>query len=138
MIGGLALASYGAHRATKDVDLLIDAVQAKTVKDLFLKNGFKISNESEEVLQFTGSGNIDFLLARRPMSLEMLKRAKVLPPFEIKCVDLDKIDVLSVIRNEKSASALKSKEFFEFLDEYWEIFCPPPPSEPIEGDQWKL
>ena len=38
------------------------------MKALFLNNGFNLDYESEEVLQFSGMGYGNVLLARRPIS----------------------------------------------------------------------
>lgn len=75
LIGGLAMAVYGQHRATMDVDFLADGTQKDLIKSSFLANGFILKYESDEVLQFTGSGFVDILLANRPLSQEMLKQA---------------------------------------------------------------
>ncbi len=77
LIGGFALASYGQHRATSDIDLLAEGSKKEVIKDALLKNGFVLRHESNEVLQFTGTGFLDILLARRPLSLEMLRRANL-------------------------------------------------------------
>lgn len=96
LIGGIALASLGAHRATKDVDFLIEASDSQKVRAAFSKNAFRLTHESEDVLQFSGAGNVDFLLAHRPMSLAMLRSAQPLPPFGIKCVSLEGIVGLKI------------------------------------------
>lgn len=75
LIGGFALAVYGNHRATADIDFLADGTKKDLIKNAFLSGGYKLQHESVEVLQFTGPGFIDILLANRPLSQEMLKRA---------------------------------------------------------------
>lgn len=75
LIGGFALAVYGQHRATVDIDFLADGTKKDLIKSSFLKKGFTLKYESNEVLQFTGSGFVDILLANRPLSQEMLKQA---------------------------------------------------------------
>ena len=77
LIGGFALASYGQHRATADIDLLADGSKKELVKETLLQKGFILRHESEEVLQFDGIGFLDILLANRPLSLDMLKQAKL-------------------------------------------------------------
>lgn len=77
LIGGFALASYGQHRATADIDLLAEGSKKEIIKKALLQNGFKIRHESPEVLQFDGVGFLDVLLANRPLSLEMLQKAKI-------------------------------------------------------------
>jgi hypothetical protein len=77
LIGGFALAAYGQHRATADIDLLADGSKKEIIKSELLKKGFELNHESAEVLQFCGIGFLDILLANRPLSQEMLKRAEL-------------------------------------------------------------
>lgn len=76
LIGGFALAVYGYHRATADIDLLADGTKKDSIKKALLNKGYRVQFESAEILQFTGPGFIDILLANRPLSQEMLKRAQ--------------------------------------------------------------
>jgi len=73
LIGGLGLACYGSTRATVDMDLLIYEEDKLNAQELLNKNGFILQNESEEVLQFSGMGYVDLLIARRPISRNILK-----------------------------------------------------------------
>ena len=73
LIGGLGLACYGSTRATVDMDLLIYEEDKALVEELLTTNGFSLQNKSEEVLQFSGMGYVDLLIARRPISREILK-----------------------------------------------------------------
>ena len=75
LIGGFALGAHGIHRATKDIDLLIDGTKSEIAKKVLLTNGFNLVFASAEVLQFDGPGYLDLLLANRPLSLEMLKQS---------------------------------------------------------------
>lgn len=77
LIGGFALASYGQHRATADIDLLAEGSKKELIKKNLVQSGFTLRHESQEVLQFDGLGFLDILLANRPLSLEMLKKAKM-------------------------------------------------------------
>ena len=77
LIGGFALAAYGQRRATVDIDLLADGTKKEIIKTELIKKGFALKYESDEVLQFTGLGFLDVLLANRPLSQEMLKRAQL-------------------------------------------------------------
>lgn len=77
LIGGFAMAVYGHHRATSDIDLLAEGSKKETIKNELIKKGFTLRYESNEVLQFSGIGFLDVLLANRPLSLEMLKRAQL-------------------------------------------------------------
>ncbi len=73
LIGGLGLACYGSTRATIDLDLLIHESDTEQAKKILSENGFNLVNESKEVIQFSGVGYVDLLIARRPISKEMLK-----------------------------------------------------------------
>lgn len=73
LIGGLCLACYGSTRATIDLDLIIHEADRDKAKNLLLDNGFDLVNESLEVLQFSGLGYVDLLIARRPISKDILK-----------------------------------------------------------------
>lgn len=75
MIGGLALTCYGSTRATVDLDLLIKEDNKDLVKKIFLANGFVLVNETAEVLQFSGIGYVDVLLARRSITHKILSEA---------------------------------------------------------------
>lgn len=75
LIGGFALAHYGIFRATQDIDLLVDGSDPAKIKRLLIDEGFKLIHESSDVLQFSGVGYLDLLLAKRPLSIEMLKHA---------------------------------------------------------------
>ncbi len=76
LIGGFALATYGLHRATADIDFLANGLKKELIKKCLTSAGFKIRNETNEVLQFTGVGFLDIILANRPLSLEMLTQAQ--------------------------------------------------------------
>lgn len=76
LIGGFALAVYGQHRATVDIDFLADGSKKESIKTAFLAQGFLLKHESDEVLQFSGPGFVDVLLANRPLSQDMLKKAR--------------------------------------------------------------
>lgn len=75
LIGGFALAVYGVHRATADIDLLADGSKKDLIKKTFTDAGYSLVHESAEVLQFTGPGFIDILLANRPLSQQMLRHS---------------------------------------------------------------
>jgi predicted nucleotidyltransferase len=85
LIGGLALATLGIHRATFDVDFLVDGASREAATEALEKAGWKLSMKTQEVLHFEGRGRVDLLLANRPLSLEMLAHA---PAAEdgLKCV----------------------------------------------------
>jgi hypothetical protein len=75
LIGGMALSEYGYGRGTQDVDWLIPEEFSAAVKNHFLANGFQVFFESENALQFTGKAEVDFIVARRPVSRGMISDA---------------------------------------------------------------
>lgn len=118
MIGGLAMACYGSTRATVDLDLLIREENKDKAKALLLKNGFTLVNESEEVLQFAGMGYIDILLARRPISQQILKDANSDGPEGIRFVkteDLIGLKIQAYIND--PSRELQDKADIQFLIE---------------------
>ena len=84
LIGGLGLACYGSTRATIDLDLLILEEDKDKIQNILNKNGFNLVNESPEVLQFSGMGYVDLLMARRPLSKEILKSSNINGPEGVK------------------------------------------------------
>ncbi len=116
LIGGLALVNYGLDRATSDVDLIIDEAHKDQAKDLLLKSGFKLVHESEEILQFTGLGYLDILLARRPISREMMKNASVIKELGIRCLKAEDIIGLKIQAMSNDASReYQDKADIQFL-----------------------
>ncbi|MBU4377356.1 MAG: nucleotidyltransferase, partial [Candidatus Omnitrophica bacterium] len=85
LIGGFALQAVGVTRTTRDIDLLILSENSPEIKNLMLKHGYQLLHESEDVMNFAGKkfelGRVDFLLAHRKYSIEMLKRADDKPVF---------------------------------------------------------
>lgn len=97
LIGGLALGIWGVGRATNDIDLLTDENNRDKIKRVL--SHLKISPffESEEVLQYHGAFNLDFLFARRPLSREILMDAiTVNDPISIKCVRVEDLIGLKI------------------------------------------
>ena len=86
LIGGFALAAYGVVRATVDIDLLVDGRMKSKAKAACLKSGFSIVNETGEVLQLSGAGQVDMVFANREPTQKMLVRASVKLDFPIKIV----------------------------------------------------
>lgn len=140
LIGGLALACYGSTRATIDLDLLVHEENKAKVKKLLLDNGFTLVHESEEVLQFSGLGYIDIILARRPISQSILSNSNSGGPEGIKFVkteDLiglkiqaytndpsrelqDKADIQFLIENVTSLDWEKIKSYADLFKQ-WEV-----------------
>lgn len=79
LIGGIAIGLRGYPRSTIDIDYLVSGEQVNHARSLLEKNGFICEVETEESLHFTGAGQIDFLIAKRPMSLQMLSNGTKLP-----------------------------------------------------------
>jgi hypothetical protein len=118
LIGGLALACYGSTRATIDVDLLIHEEHRETVKELLGKQGFNLVHEGQEVLQFSGIGYVDVLLARRPLSQKMLFNANTEGPEGIhylKTEDLIGLKIQAYVND--PSRELQDKADIQFLME---------------------
>lgn len=96
LIGGFALAVLGVPRATHDVDYLIDESQKDAAKKALIGAGWKIDLETDEVIHLSGAGNLDILVARRPLSRQMLRDAKPLPPLGIHCLAAEAIIGLKI------------------------------------------
>ena len=80
LMGGFALHAAGYSRATRDIDILILKEDMPKAKKLLLAIGYEILHESEDVVNLRGGlkelGQIDFLLAHRSYTKNMLKRAR--------------------------------------------------------------
>ncbi len=96
LIGGFALAHYGVLRATQDIDLIVNGDDVEKIKNAILKAGFKLAFESNEILQFSGPGYLDLILAKRPLSLEMLSKAKVSKNLGLKIISAEGIIGLKI------------------------------------------
>lgn len=96
LIGAMALGNLGVHRATMDIDLLVDGRVAADVKNALQDGGFQLLDENPEVLQFGGFGPLDVLLANRAASLDMLARAQPIPALGVKCVAAEDIIGLKI------------------------------------------
>ena len=142
LIGGLGLACYGSTRATVDVDFLIYEKDKSLAKQILEKNGFNLIFESEEVLQFSGIGYVDILIARRPISQDILKlsnsggpegvrfvRAEDLIGLKIQAYknDLtrefqDKADIQYLISSQTNLDWDLVKKYADLFGE-WEVIC---------------
>lgn len=138
LIGGMALGGLGVHRATADVDLLIEGEKRNIAKQFLLSAGFVLVQETEEVLHFKGVGFLDLLLARREATRNMLRNAVLLPPLGIKCVSAediiglkiqayrndprrelqDKADIAAVIRQNPGLDWNKVRMYADLFDEW--------------------
>lgn len=70
---------HGINRATGDLDLLIDEKDLQHLISQLGTLGFLVRTQTPEVLHFEGPVRLDILLARRPISRQMLARAKTNP-----------------------------------------------------------
>lgn len=77
LIGGFAMGLFGIDRATTDLDFLINIKDIDKIKKIFLENGYELLFYSDNVLQFVSPikdfGEIDIIIAKREISLNMLK-----------------------------------------------------------------
>ncbi len=118
LIGGLALACYGSTRSTIDLDLLIHEDHKNILKTLFTKNGFNLIHESDEVLQFSGVGYVDVILARRPISQKILSEANLGGPEGIKFVKTEDLIGLKIqAYSNDPTRELQDKADIQFLIE---------------------
>ena len=80
LMGGFALHAAGYSRTTEDIDILILKEDMPKIKKLLISLGYDVAQESEDVINFKGAlhelGQIDFLLAHRRYTKNMLKRAQ--------------------------------------------------------------
>ena len=86
LIGGFALGIFGLHRATIDLDFLIDKNDIEKVEKIMKAIGYKCIYKSEDVSQYISDikilGEIDFLHAFREKAKKMLERVKEKDIFE--------------------------------------------------------
>ena len=75
LIGAFALGANGVHRATNDIDFLVKAADAEKLKKILEEKGFRVFHQSDDVMQFKGPMRVDFILARRELSLAMVESA---------------------------------------------------------------
>lgn len=77
LIGGLALASHGVVRATRDVDFLVDADDADRLHDILLVLGYRCVHRSPDAANYLrGEDGFDVLYAHRPMARRLLSEAE--------------------------------------------------------------
>jgi predicted nucleotidyltransferase len=104
IIGAFGMSAYGYQRATNDIDFLVDDEYRAQIEVEFVKNGFKIFNQNEEVMQLEGPGPIDIIFAKRPLSKNMLKRKnpeKILGVRVIEAEDIIGLKIQALATNPK-------------------------------------
>jgi len=143
LIGGWAVAAAGHHRATQDIDFLLQRDDYPAVKAFLSGFGYELLNESGDVANFAGKlkelGQVDFLLAHRPYALAMLDRAIRRPILDRKFVvpvlqpeDLIGLKLQSIVNDPARAEEdradieallrLNAKELhWELIEEYFTI-----------------
>lgn len=76
LIGGLALASHGVVRATRDVDFLVDADDADRLHGILLGLGYRCIHRSEDAANYLrGDEGLDVLYAHRVTARKLLSDA---------------------------------------------------------------
>ena len=79
LIGGLALASHGVLRGTRDVDFLVDAVDADTADRVLKRLGYEAAHRSDDAATYVrGSERVDLLYAHRPIARRLLQEARAI------------------------------------------------------------
>jgi hypothetical protein len=141
IIGGLAVFAYGGERTTFDVDFLIHAKHKSVVKLIAKDLQLQVLNENEEVLQLSGSVQIDIIYANRTTAQSMLTRLRkvgALPYPVVSPEDLiglkiqgfvgdrsrefnDKGDILSIMKNVPNLDFKKIKEYADIFKVWNEI-----------------
>lgn len=80
LMGGFALGLWGVHRATIDIDFLVDRNDLKQIDGIMTKLNYECIHQTINVSQYVSPlsvfGEIDFLHAFREVSLSMLRRAE--------------------------------------------------------------
>lgn len=137
LIGGLALAARGVVRATIDIDFLIHGLDKNAAISYFKNRNYRVANQTEEVLQLSGSVQIDILFANRPLSQKMLANASQAMQFPcpvLKTEDLiglkiqaykndasrefqDKADIQALIKNNNNLDWDQVLEYAQLFEE---------------------
>lgn len=77
LIGGLALAAHDVVRATRDVDFLVDSVDADRLHELLLGLGYACIHRSSDAANYLrGEEGLDLLYAHRPVARRLLLDAE--------------------------------------------------------------
>lgn len=144
LIGGFALAAWGAPRGTVDVDFLAHNDDMEKVDIIMKELDYECKYKSENVSQYLSPlkvfGEVDFLHAFRTHSVTMLQRAEYKKIFDEKISvkvarieDIIGLKVQAIANNElrrttdlldiKSLMALKGKELdWNLIEEYFSLF----------------
>src|SRR5207244_10698029 len=83
LVGGLALPSHGAQRATGDVAFLAEATGSDALHGALLAAGARCLHRSADAANYAAARSrlapLDFIYARRERALDMLQRARTRP-----------------------------------------------------------
>lgn len=141
LIGAFAMSAYGSARATNDIDMMILGTKKGLLLDVMRKIRFDLFFESAEVVQFTGSCSFDFLLANRPLSMDMVKNPKGRIIHGVSTVSVeqiiglkiqayknnpkrvlrDKADIQSLIENNRNLNWKLLQEYADMFGEFEEL-----------------
>jgi hypothetical protein len=123
LIGGMALSEYGYGRATQDVDWLIPEEFVNDVIKAFTAEKFTIFHRSEDVIQFSGEAQIDFLIARRPISRGMIDDASYSQSLEMPVVKAEDLIGLKIqaYKNDKKRKFKDLSDIQELIEQNNEL-----------------
>jgi len=141
IIGGLAVFAYGGERTTFDVDFLVDGQHREALLQLATTTDFKVIHENAEVVQLSGSVQIDVIFANRAATQAMLTRVHKIGklPFPVvEAEDLiglkiqgfvgdrsrefrDKGDILTILKNVQILDFKRIKEYADIFNVWPEI-----------------
>ncbi|MBL8297281.1 MAG: hypothetical protein JNN30_02935 [Rhodanobacteraceae bacterium] len=77
LIGGFAVNVYNVVRATTDIDFLVALSDADRLHDALLDLHYQCIYRTDDVANYSrGDERLDLLYARRPHSVDLLKKAK--------------------------------------------------------------
>jgi predicted nucleotidyltransferase len=103
LIGGLALAPYGAGRATVDLDFLVEGDRAEDIDRIMQARGYRSLHRTADLANYLSDegerGRVDYLFARREPSRAMLRRARpftVIGRLDVRVVDAEDLIGLKV------------------------------------------
>jgi hypothetical protein len=100
------------------LDWLIPEEFAETIRIEFLNGGFKIYHQSADVLQFGTKAEVNFIIARRPISRKMIEDAHYSQELQLPVVLIEDLIGLKI-----QAYAGNSKRQFKELSDIQELGC---------------
>lgn len=141
VIGGLAVFAYGGERTTFDIDFLIHGRHRSTIEAVADRLNLKVVNANSEVIQLSGTVQIDIVFANRSASQAMLGRLRKEGRFPYPVVSpedliglkiqafvgdrsrefVDKGDILTIMKNVSNLDFKKIKEYADLFKVWTEI-----------------